>query len=115
MVLIKREIDDKEFWSSIFGACPESFGDWMRIEFLGKSDWDTPGIVRLTDLEDEYPEHVKLIDLSDLVEAYNALWAKVDEPGTGGVHQDYLDLENLDCIGADAILQQALYGSVIFG
>ena len=114
-VTIKQEIDATEFWSNIWGASPESFGShWTMLYFNTGSDWDKIGTVRVAmiDPEDvwEEKEIKKTICLQDLVDAYEKCWS-----GEAGIHRSYLDLDNLDCVGADGIIQTAVLGKVIYG
>jgi hypothetical protein len=116
-VQIVREIDETEFWSNIMGSGWESFGSWWVSEDYISGDWETPGEVTLTiaDPENEDTVVVGKVTLPILLQAYNDLWAKVGQKGSDGMHPDYLDIDNLDCVGGDGILQQAILGGVIYG
>ncbi len=120
MVTIKREIDDAEFWSTIFGSGWESFGSHWRHEKWYEGDWETPGKVRLgiEDPEDYDKTIYKIIDLPALVAAYELAWSSND-PGFPypheGIDRSYLDLDNLDAVGSDGILQCAVLGRVVYG
>ncbi len=114
-VKVVREIDEAEFWGNIMGSGWESFGDhWRSIDYIS-GDWETPGAVTLAieDPDNDDTVIVGKVTLDTLVKAYNDLWAKVGK--TGGMHQDYLDIDNLDCVGGDGILQQVILGDVIYG
>ena len=114
-VTLTRTMDATEFWSAIWGSSPETFGTWWRgLQYLDGANWDTVGRVRVV-LEDPDSEDATIsciLSLNDLVTAYNDLQGN---EGPGGVHRSYLDLEDMDCIGSDAIIQAAVYGEVIFG
>ncbi len=114
-VTLTRTVDAAEFWSAIWGANPETSGDhWRDLEFLSGGSWEHPTevYVELADPDDEFLTLQSIITLNDLVTAYNGLQS---HDGPGGVDRSYLDLEDMDRIGADAIIQFAVYGEVIFG
>ena len=57
-VVIKREMDDVEFWSSIMGSSEFPHEWWLKIRYHGEADWDKPGSVTVTALDGETDEPV---------------------------------------------------------
>lgn len=103
-VLITRRIDAAEFWSEIFGSGLETWPWWQEFTFLDGAEWDRPGLVRVRYEYQENKFNNAAVSLEDLVNAYNVLI------------KDYrLDIDNLDAGTADLILQQAIFGQVIYG
>jgi hypothetical protein len=72
-VIIKREMDEAEFWSSIMGSSEFPQEWWLKIKYHGEADWDKPGTVTVTGLDGESDTPVsKTLTIEDLVNAYEA-------------------------------------------
>jgi hypothetical protein len=110
MAQIIMEIDDQLLWETVFGSSPFSFGrgEWFPdAEYLGDADWDKPGRIMITGVDDDDTKVTKIITVVDLAKALpiaNKL-----------VSMDLFDFDNYDCICGDAVLQVAVFGKVIYG
>lgn len=110
MATISFEIDDKELWSTVFGSSPFSFGggEWFpEAEFLGEADWETAGQIKIVGIDDKENRIEKILDVHDLA---NAL-----PTANKQVYMDLFNLDKYDSICADAVLQVAMFGKVIYG
>lgn len=108
MATITFEVDDQELWSSVFGSRPFSFGDhFTDAEYIGDSDWDNPGEIKVTGTDENDQEITKTIRVEDL--------AKALPIANSQVYMDLFNFDNYDSICADAVLQVALFGKVIYG
>lgn len=110
MIKIEFEVDEKELWSTVFGANPFSFGrdEWFpEAEFLGDADWETVGQIKVLGIDDDENKVEKVLGIEDL--------AKALPIANQQVGMDLFDFDNYDCICADAVLQVAMFGKVIYG
>lgn len=108
MATIKFEVDDVELWSAVFGSSAFSFGDWFtECDYLDGADWDKVGRVKLTGVDADGQEITKTLGIKDIA---NALPIANQQ-----VHMDLFNFDNYDAICADAVLQVAIFGEVIFG
>ncbi len=108
-VTITRTIDAVEFWSSIMGSTEFMGEQWLKVKYHGESDWDKPGSVIIT--ADNGEEEVsKTLTIEVLVQAYEAVIAKPYYHCGGTV-----DIDNMDECASDIVLQQAVFGDVIYG
>jgi hypothetical protein len=108
MATIKFEVDDVELWSSVFGSSPFSFGDhFTECDYLNGADWDKPGRVKISGIDENEQEVTKTIGIRDL--------AKALPIANKQVYMDLFNFDNYDSICADAVLQVALFGKVIYG
>jgi hypothetical protein len=110
MIKIEFEVDEKELWSTIFGASPFSFGrgEWFPdAEFLGEADWETVGQIKIVGIDDDENEVTKILGIEDL--------AKALPIANQQVYMDLFDFDKYDSICADAVLQVAMFGKVIYG
>lgn len=109
-VTIPFVMKDEEFWSEVLGSTEFTFSWWRRVKYLGDADWDKPGIVELT-IEDPEGEGTitKALTLADLVSAYYVVVEK-------GYHHcgSKIDIFNMDECASDIVLQQAMFGDVIY-
>lgn len=110
-VRITIEKDAADLWSMIFGASGESWEWWLNVDFLDGADWDKPGRVFLAaanpdDPEDAYAEGTFTIE--DVVRA-------LEELSDHRAVMECLANEDFDAIYADVVMQQMLYGEVVFG
>lgn len=108
-VTLTRTIDDAEFWSSIMGSTEFGFEWWLRVKYLGDADWDKPGLVQLTVMDENNEPLTKVLTLDDLVKAYEEIVAK--KHWHCGVA---VDIEDMDECASDLVLQQAMFGEVIY-
>ena len=110
-VVIKREMDDVEFWSSIMGSSEFPHEWWLKIKYHGEADWDKPGTVTVTGLDGETDEPVsKTLTIEDLVCAYEAAITKPYYHCGMKV-----DIDNMDDCSSDIVLQLAVFGDVVYG
>lgn len=105
-------IDADVLWRRVWGANPESFGSWWRgIEFVD-CDWDRigGGLVHVTmeNPDDDGTVIERGIVLDDIVAALS------DLTFPDHLRQEILD-DRADCISADAVIQQIVYGEIIYG
>jgi hypothetical protein len=110
MATISFEIDDQELWSTIFGSSPFSFGrgEWFpEAEFLGDADWETVGQIKIVGIDDDENKIEKILGIQDLVDALPT--------ANKQVYMDLFNLDKYDSICADAVLQVAMFGKVIYG
>ena len=108
MATIKFEVDDLELWSAVFGSRPFSFGDhFTECDYIGDTDWDKVGRVKITGINDSEQEITKTIGIKDLAEALPI--------ANKQVYIDLFNFDNYDAICADAVLQVAVFGKVIYG
>jgi hypothetical protein len=108
-VTITRTIDATEFWSSIMGSTEFMGEQWLKVRYHGDSDWDKPGSVTIT-ADNGEEEVTKTLHIEDLVQAYEAVIAKPYYHCGGTV-----DIYNMDECASDIVLQQAVFGDVIYG
>lgn len=109
-VLIPWEVDTQELWENVFGSDPTSFGShWAYWEYFGDTDWDVIGDVdiAMTDPDDENSAITRRIGIAELVEALPQAHREV--------YMDLFNFEEYDSVCADAILQVAVLGSVVYG
>lgn len=108
MALIKFVVDDQELWEAIFGSEPFSFGDhFTKAEYLDDANWNKIGRVKITGINDDDAEITKTIGLNDLASALPVANEQVS--------MDLFNFDNYDAICADAVLQVAIFGKVIYG
>lgn len=108
MATITFEVDDQELWSSVFGSRPFSFGDhFTDAEYIGDANWEKPGLIKITGTDSNDQEITKTIGIRDLAEALPI--------ANQQVYMDLFNFDNYDSICADAVLQVALFGKVIYG
>lgn len=108
MAIITMQVDDKELWSTVFGARPFSFGDhFIEAEYLDDADWETVGKIKVVALDENDERVEKIIGVEDL--------AKALPIANKQVYMDLFDFENYDSICADAVMQVAVLGKVIYG
>jgi hypothetical protein len=108
-VTITRKLDAVEFWSSIMGSTEFMGEQWLKVKYHGESDWDKPGSVTIT-ADNGEEEVAKTLTIEDLVQAYEAVIAR-PYYHCGGT----IDIDNMDECASDIVLQQAVFGDVIYG
>ena len=108
MIKIEFEVDEKELWSTIFGASPFSFGDhFTEAEYLGEADWENVGQIEVTGEDEDGSMVTNILGVEDL--------AKALPIANQQVYMDLFDFDKYDSICADAVLQVAMFGKVIYG
>ena len=106
-VTITKQMEDKEFWSSIMGNMNYQFDWWIACEYLGDSNWDKPGEVRLTIDDGEGHALTRVLTLEGLVAAYNFV--------TNETYGTHINIDNMDEVYCDMVLQYFMFGDIIFG
>ncbi len=109
-VTLTRTMSAVDFWSSIMGSTEFQGEQWLKVRYHGESDWDKPGSVTITAENGEGEEVTKTLMIEDLVQAYEAVIAH-------GYHHCGMtvDIDNMDECASDIVLQQAMFGDVIYG
>lgn len=108
MAKFEIELDDVEIWSAVMGSSPYAFGNHYKVFEFIEGDWDIPGKVHVVMFDEVTGEETgKMIRLKDIVESL----PKANEK----VWMDLFDLDSYDAICADAILQVAVLGDVVYG
>lgn len=108
-IIIPLEISRQELWEAVFGSAFESFGThWHEVEYLGDTDWDVIGKVRLVAIDEvSLLKTEKIVDIDDIALAL----PKANEK----VYMDLFNFEEYDAIAGDAVLQMAVLGDVVYG
>lgn len=112
-VKVAKEYDADELWSMIFGAAGETWDWWLKVDFT-EGGWDEHGTVMLQAWhpDDEGYEEgqtcVGYFTISDVVAALEAL------SGNPFVMR-HLSNEDFDAASSDCVMQQMLYGEVVWG
>lgn len=112
IVQVTTRYDATELWSMIMGAGWEMWGWWIKYEYRG-GEWDTPCTLRVTawgsDEGEDPDEYITTdITIADVVSALTALG------GIGMVHAD-LAKRDFDASSSDCVIQQCVYGEVMYG
>ena len=107
-IVIQVPFKRQELWEAVFGSAFETFGThWQEVDYVGDTDWDKIGSVRLVCHNADYKNVEKIITIDDIAGALPKANAKV--------YMDLFDLEQYDAIAGDAVLQMAVIGDVVFG
>lgn len=116
---IKVTVEDQALWEGVWG-CIGSYSWWHEFIWHPNTDWDKIGVVTVVacDPDDEEKEITKHIGIEDIRQA----WEDVLN-GKGSTHGHWyhcggtIDLASIedgdDCTG-DAVLQMAMYGTMVF-
>ena len=109
MIVVPVQISSVDFWSNIMGSEWESMEWWSKVSYGEDCEWDKPGLVTVTAIQDlETDDEVlvtKTFNLDDLVEAYSNCIA-----------QGYkFNVEDFDAYQGDAIIQMIMFGEVVYG
>lgn len=105
-----------ELWSDVFGSLG-GFLDhsWLHGIRYYTGDWDKHGLVELTidnpapELDESNPHMTKRLKVEDIAEAYSKLM------NNNYTHCNGCELDDPDACTADAILQTAVYGELVYG
>lgn len=127
-VKVAKSVDAVDLWSAVFGSGWETVASWLRkVKLEGdEADWDVPGAVTITaenphalidDIDDDPTIEATLV-LEDIAKAVSEVLAEGYRDACTG-QPITLDPEDLGgdwdaCVG-NVILQQAVYGEVIYG
>jgi len=108
-ITIPLEVKKQELWDAVFGSAFESFGNhWYEIEYLGDTDWDKIGQVRLVAIDEiSLLKTEKIVGIEEL--------AKALPIANQQVSMDLFDFDDYDAICGDAVLQVAVLGEVVYG
>lgn len=114
-ITIKYQIEDKQLWSSVFGATdfPESW--YQGLKWI-EGDWETPGKVlfKMDDPNEENGFVQKEVDMAVLLKAFEEVMNKEGGYWHCNMRVD-TDFDNYDSCVADIIIQQAVYGDYVYG
>jgi hypothetical protein len=108
-VTISRKMNAEEFWSNLLGSTEFIGEQWIKVKYHGDATWEVPGIVTIT--ADNGEEVItKSLTIEDLVEAYEVCVAN-------GYHHCgmKINIDDMDECASDIVLQQAMFGDVIYG
>lgn len=112
-ITIPMTMDAEEFWSEIMGSTEFYEEWWAAVKFKDGAQWDKPGKVDITvytDVDSSTETVTKTLDIDDLAKAYGEVIAKPYYHCGGTV-----DIHNMDSCASDIVLQQAMFGDVIYG
>lgn len=112
-VIICHAINKDDLWSDVFGSGWEEAHAFRDVEFLDGCDWETNGQAKVTCLDPDDPSEQEtmtaVITVIDLANAWSDLTTR------GFTHCHGLPLDSADACTSDAILQQAVYGDIVYG
>jgi len=101
-------------WQAVFGSMGHVYEWFRQITYVEPdTNWETPGTVTIMaeNPNDETKTITKTLDAADLVRAYDQLRA-----AGGGTHCGTCDLiDDPDDCSSDLLLQQAMYGEIVYG
>jgi hypothetical protein len=104
-------ITEQNVWEAVNGGLP-NWSWWHSFEWGEDTDWDKPGTITVVGEDPDYDEGTafitKTFTAKDLVDAFNSMESQVH---CGGCHL----IEDPDDCSSDLILQQAMYGEIVFG
>ena len=108
-ITIAVEVNKQELWDAVFGSAFESFGThWHAVEYLGETDWDKIGQVKLVAIDEvTLLKTEKIVGIEEL--------AKALPIANEQVSMDLFDFDDYDAICGDAVLQVAVLGEVVYG
>jgi len=111
-ILLKYEIDDEELWSAVCGSAWEMNSWWWAAEYEG-GDWDEPCTLWVAianpDSDHWFEDGVTTatITLDDIVRA-------IEELFDHAVVMHCLREMDFDSSYGDVVMQQAIFGDVIY-
>ena len=110
-ILICRAVKKDDLWSDVFGSGGDVMPWWINVEFIDCT-WDTHGQAKITALDPDDPDEqetlTKVITVQDLADAMSALTEG------GFTHCGGHPLDSTDECTGDVILQQAVYGDIVY-
>jgi len=109
-VMLSLQFDVDELWQRVMGAGWESCPGWLAYDFVG-GDWDKACILEVAaeDPDDDDAAVTAYITVLDVVNALEEL--SLEDHWVVG---DFVN-ENLDAMSSDAIMQQAVFGDIVYG
>lgn len=109
---ITLNYSDEDVWSSICGSAWESWPWWYDLKYDG-GDWDKPCALWVTvenPFDSDYGDCLTaVVTISDIKRALNEL------SGHPYVRQAIMHELDFDAVYGDAVMQQAIFGEIIFG
>ena len=119
-----KQVNAADFAASVLGSCFSNWSWWVKVHYVKPFDWDSPPedlavpFLRLTyenpGLSNslppgtnrglQHPTYTSFLSLAILVEAYEQLVKSNPK----------LNWKNLDASSSDAIMQQAVFGEIVF-
>ena len=119
LVIIPVKVEAGGLWSSVFGGGWEFFGDHIKsVEFLNGSSWEEVGLARITGLDpkDEDKTVTVEVGIHDLVKAYAELLSQDTYASHSMAQSFYGNSEfDFDAMTSDCMLQQMVYGEIVYG
>ena len=103
-------IDADALWSRIWGADPEGHSWYHSLRFLNGCNWEHHGTAEVV-MEDPEDED-KVVTYRVTVETLALALSDLSFPDH--LRRDILD-DDADCGSADGVIQQAVYGEIVFG
>jgi hypothetical protein len=107
-MLITTEVDAAEFWLNVVGSGFDTWSWWTGWVFEDGSSWDEPGAILIDAIDPDTGEVLatdRRVSIEDMGRAYGMLASR-------GYR---LAWDDLDASGADCIVQQVVFGEVVFG
>lgn len=118
-IIVPIVVEAGALWSSTFGGGWEFGGDHIKsVEFLNGSAWDTVGLARITaeDPKDEDKTITVEVGVHDLVKAFTDLVSSDFHHCGQHIAQDFYGHDfDFDTCSSDGMLQQMVYGKIIYG
>lgn len=109
LICIPRDKDD--LWSEVFGSGWEHMPWWRDAKYL-EGSWDKHGQVIMKFLDPDDPTEsttaTKRVNIVDIANAYSSLMS------TGYTHCGGCSLDDADSCTADAVLQVAVFGELVY-
>jgi hypothetical protein len=100
-------------WEAVAGSLP-TWEWWREFKFMAGATWDRPGELAVTgeNPNDETKTITKTLTARDFLAAYD----KLRTTDNGGQHCGTCDLiDDPDDCSSDLLLQQAMYGEIVYG
>ena len=108
-VYVTTEYAKQDIWNALVGSDFANTNHWLKEISCG----DTPATISLTYIEKTTGEYVKGVIQPETI--YNAFAQLVKENTTHCGGYSIGDFDDQDSCFADFVLQQALYGEIVFG
>jgi hypothetical protein len=119
LVIIPVKVEAGGLWSSVFGGGWEFFGDHIKsVEFLNGSSWEEVGLARITALDPKEEDKTITVEVGihDLVKAYAELLSQDTYASHSMAQSFYGNSEfDFDAMTSDCMLQQMVYGEIVYG
>lgn len=107
-VTIKRQMPPEDLWSMVCGSAWESWSWWRLLDYDG-GDWDKPCNLWVL-VENPYEDGLlsAVITLPDILRA-------LEELSDHRMVMQCLLNDDFDAVYGDAVMQQAIFGDIVFG